>query len=386
MTAAIAFERDTVVVRDARDADNEALVALAAACPMAGDITMCVDRAPNFFALSKLEGSQCKVGVAVAGAGPSTSLGMTTAIIGCGMASERWSYVHGKETQTTYAGDLKVHPSYRGTPAADGLVAYIVDCCRQFGGDDVPSLLTVLAGNTSMQQRERGPRGLPALCPVASLDVFAIPFLWRRESHVRGVQVCEAKHNDIEEMAALWARIGPTRQFTPVLTAQAFGEWLENAPGLTIDDYLVARSADGRIAGFMALWDQCEFKQLRVLGYSRRLAAARFAVNAMAPLAGSTTLPATGAQLRSLSAVHVCAPMDDPAVLRALLLSGYSRYRATGRTFFTMAIDRQDPVRRALAGLFAQPTPVNAFVTTPAGRWTGGSLSERPLYFESALV
>ena len=73
MTAAIAFERDTVVVRDARDADNEALVALAAACPMAGDITMCVDRAPNFFALSKLEGSQCKVGVAVAGAGPSTS-------------------------------------------------------------------------------------------------------------------------------------------------------------------------------------------------------------------------------------------------------------------------------------------------------------------------
>ena len=386
MTAAIAFERDTVVVRDARDADNEALVALAAACPMAGDITMCVDRAPNFFALSKLEGSQCKVGVAVAGAGPSTSLGMTTAIIGCGMASERWSYVHGKETQTTYAGDLKVHPSYRGTPAADGLVAYIVDCCRQFGGDDVPSLLTVLAGNTSMQQRERGPRGLPALCPVASLDVFAIPFLWRRESHVRGVQVCEAKHNDIEEMAALWARIGPTRQFTPVLTAQAFGEWLENAPGLTIDDYLVARSADGRIAGFMALWDQCEFKQLRVLGYSRRLAAARFAVNAFAPLAGVTTLPASGAQLRSLSAVHVCAPMEDRVVLRALLLFGYSRYRATGRTFFTMAIDRQDPVRRALAGLFAQPTPVNAFVTTPAGRWTGGSLSERPLYFESALV
>jgi hypothetical protein len=302
------------------------------------------------------------------------------------MASERLSYVRGMPTQTTYAGDLKVHPSYRGTPAADGLVAYVRDNCREFGGDDVPSLLTVLAGNKSMERRAAGLRGLPALFPVASLDVLAVPLLWKRKRDVTGLSVSEAKHEDIEEMAELWSRVGPTRQFAPVLTADSFSEWLAKAPGLAIDDYLVARTIDGRIAGFMAFWDQCAFKQLRVLGYSRRLAAARIVVNAMAPIAGASKLPEPGAELRSLTAVHVCAPVQDPFVLRALLLAGYSRHRATGRTFFTMAIDRKDPARRAFAGLFAQPTPVNAFVTTPAGRWTGGALSERPLYFESALV
>ena len=54
MSAAACAERATVAVRDARPADNDALVALAAASPMAGDVTMCVDRAPDFFALARL--------------------------------------------------------------------------------------------------------------------------------------------------------------------------------------------------------------------------------------------------------------------------------------------------------------------------------------------
>ena len=45
-------------------ADNAALVALAAACPMRGDMTMCIDRAPDFFALARLEGERWRVGVA----------------------------------------------------------------------------------------------------------------------------------------------------------------------------------------------------------------------------------------------------------------------------------------------------------------------------------
>jgi hypothetical protein len=51
-----------------------------------------------------------------------------------------------------------------------------------------------------------------------------------------------------------------------------------------------------------------------------------------------------------------------------------------------VALDRRDPLTRALAGLFAQPTAVRAYATTPAGAWTGARLDARPLHFESALV
>ena len=45
-------------VRDATAADNAGLVELARSCPMRGDITMCVDRAPDFFSLVRLEGDR----------------------------------------------------------------------------------------------------------------------------------------------------------------------------------------------------------------------------------------------------------------------------------------------------------------------------------------
>lgn len=365
-----------LLVRDARPADNGALVALAAACPMAGDVTMCVDRAPDFFALARLEGERWRVGVATADDG----------VIGCVGASERWAYLDGAPTRTAYASDLKVHPAHRGGAAADALEEFARDACRGFGGDRVPLLVAVLAGNRAMERRTPGPRGLPALTPFATVDVHAVPFLWPRSTAVAGLRVSSARDEDLDEMGALWGRLAPSRQLAPVLDAERLAAWVSRAPGLAVHDYLLARRADGRIAGFLALWDQRAFKQLRVLGYSPRLAAARRAVNAAARIVGTPRLPAPGSALASVAALHLCAPADEPAVLRALLLHAYAERRRSGAVFFTLALDRQDPLTRALGGLLAQPTAVRAYATTPEGRWAGDRLDARPLHFEAALV
>lgn len=373
---AVAWGHVGVQVRAAEADDNDALVALAAACPMAGDITMCVERAPDFFALSQLEGSACRVGVAEEDG----------RVIGCALASERRAFVDGHAIPTAYAGDLKVHPTNRGGPAADALVEFMRGACRELGGDDVPILATVLAGNATVERRTAGVRGMPHLTQVATLDVHAVPFLWDRSTTVSGVRVADARDADLAEMGELCARIGPTRQFAPQLDADALAGWLRRAPGLDISDYLVARRADGRMAGFVGFWQQASFKQLRVLGYSPRLAIARGVVNAVAPLVGGATLPAAGHLLSSVAALHLHVRADEPEVLRAILLHAYRKLRGTGATCFTIALDRRDPLRRALAGLLPQPTVVGVFVTTPRGRWSGATLDSRPLYFDSALV
>jgi predicted N-acetyltransferase YhbS len=377
MTAAAAVrERVVAGVRDARPADNAALVALAAACPMAGEITMCVDRAPDFFALARLEGERWRVGVAEAEHG----------VVGCVAASERWAYVDGRPTRTAYAGDLKVHPAHRGGVAADSLEEFAREACRGFAGDDALALVTVLGGNRAMERRADGPRGLPTLVPFATLHVHAVPFLWPRATTVHGITVRRARDEDLAEMGDVWARVAPGRQLAPVMDAERLSAWIRRAPGLAVHDYLVACRGDGRIAGFLALWDQRAFKQLRVLGYSPRLAAARHAVNVAARLAGRPLLPTAGGTLPSLAALHLCVPGSEPAVLRALLLHAYAEHRASGHLFLTLALDRRDPLACALGGLLAQPTVVRAYATTPAGRWTGAPLDGRPLHFESALV
>ena len=376
MSAALDAPARAGLVRDAEPTDNDALVQLAAACPMRGDLTMCVDRAPDFFSLVRLEGERWRVGAAEAHG----------RVVGCVAASERLAYLNGAAAHTGYVGDLKVHPAHRNAVVADALTEFARDACRDYGGDDMLTLITVLGGNRAMERRVAGPRGLPTLTRFATLDVHAIPLLWPRSYAVAGLWVDAAREEDLDEMGALWSRVAPGRQLAPVLGPARLRAWIADAPGLAIEDYLVARRADGRIAGFIALWDQYYLKQLRVLGYSTRLRVVRAAMNALAPLAGTPRLPAVGNVLPSLAAVHCCVPADEPSVLRALLLRAYAARRGSGYLFVTLALDQRDPLRVALRGLLAQPTVVGAYATTPAGSWTGPALDGRPLHFESALV
>ncbi|MFL5576595.1 MAG: hypothetical protein ACJ79S_11570 [Gemmatimonadaceae bacterium] len=366
-----------VAVRDAVPGDDAALVALAAACPMAGDIGLCVDRAPEFFALNRLEGGRWRAGVALAADG---------SVAGCIAAAERTAYVRGRAAPTVYVSDLKVHPRHRGGGGADALSAWARGAARDFCGGDVLATMTVLAGNAPMERRAAGPRGLPPLERFATLQAWAVPLLWPRREREARVRVTEAEARDLEEMAALWARVAPGRQLAPVMGAAALADWVARAPGLALGDYLLARRGDGRLAGFVGLWDQSSFKRLRVTGYSRRLAAVRLAVNAAAPLAGATPLPPAGRPLRSLCCVHLCVPAGEPKVLRALLLHAYATRRGRGHSFLTIGLDARDPLRAALGGLWAQPTAVHAYATTPDGRYAGPTLGALPLHHEVALV
>jgi ribosomal protein S18 acetylase RimI-like enzyme len=376
IVAPVASAPPDIQVREANPSDNAALIALAAACPMRGDLTMCIDRAPDFLALARLEGERWRVGVAE----------RDGELAGCVAASARMAYVDGYVTPTGYAGDLKVHPAHRNGEVADALTRYCSSTLRGFGGNALLTLVTVLEGNRAMERRTIGPRGLPHMTRFATLDVHAIPFLWSRAESLRGVTVRTARQEDLDEMGALWRTVAPRRQLAPVLDAERLAAFIDAAPGLAIEDYLVACRGDGRIAGFVALWDQRSLKQLRVLGYSRRLSLARTALNAIALLAGTPRLPRVGNVLPSLAALHLCVPEAAPEVLRALLLHAYAIHRGKEQLFLTLALDQRDPLRVALHGLLAQPTRVGAYATTPGGRWHGSRLDGRPFHFEAALV
>ncbi len=158
------------------------------------------------------------------------------------------------------------------------------------------------------------------------------------------------------------------------------------APGLRGEDYLLARDADGRLLAFMALWDACALKQMRVVRYSPRLRFARAAFNLAAPLFGAAAMPPAGEALRALAAVHLCVPADRPDLLRLLLLAAYDGARGGEHAFFMVGLDRADPLSVALDGLWAQPTDVVALATAAGGPYAGPPLDALPLHFEIALV
>lgn len=372
MTAAVA---EGLELRDAVPGDNASLLELTAACAMQGDIALRMDRAPDFFALNRLEGESSRVGVVTDDSGQ---------IVGSVAAARRRAFVNGNVTAISYVSDLKVHPRARGSGAADLLTRYVRDAAADLVGPNAPVMLSILAGNTAMERRARGPRGAPVLSRFATISVLAIPLLWERREKIAGLTVRNATSSDYEAMVDLWRREAPQRQFAADLTEDDLRSFIDAAPGLSITDYLLAFDPRGRLRGFVGVWDQTSFKQMRVVSYSPRLAVARKLINIIAPMTGAPPLPQPGGALPALAAVHVCA--DEAPTLRALLLSAYRRHRAGRFTFLTIGLDVRDPLLRATEGLIGQPTRVNAYVTTAAGSADPDLLSRRPLHFEPALV
>lgn len=368
------LSRGAVCVRDATPDDNDALRAIAASCPMDGDIAVTITREPDFFQLNRLEGEQWRVGVAEVGG----------RVVGCVMAAERVAYVHGEPRRTLYAGDLKVDPTVRGRGVADALSAWARDAFAGMARADAPILLTILGGNRAMERRTRGKGGMPHFERFATIRVFSIPLLLPRAFTHAHFSVAPATADDVDEMVTLWRRVAPGRQFAPELTAARFASWLAAAPGLDLSDYRLARDPAGRLVGFLAWWDQARFKQLRVLRYSPRLRIARAVVNRVASVTGGVPLPDVGAVLRYRTAVHVC--VDKVGVLRALLRASLRELRQAHYAFATIGLDVRDPLCAALRGFFAQPTDVNAHVCTAGGAYAGPSLADRPLHYEIALV
>ncbi len=375
--SATAVAHQPGLVRLASERDNTALIALAAACPMEGDLSLRIDRAPDFFALNRLEGDRWKVAVVD---------GATGDPVACVATAERRVWMHGRSVAAVYAGDLKVHPDFRDTRTADALERFVAETARATAGDRTPVLLTVLAGNAAMERRAAGPRGLPRLHHFGTLHSFAIPLLWRRAADVAGIRVQPAAPRDLEEMADVWSSIAPTRQFTSTLEADGLARWIDSATGLAIDDYLLARDQGGRLLGFAGMWDQRGLKTLRVLRYSPSLAVLRSLMTVAAPFVGAPAPPEIGAPLHYASAVHLCVPLDRADVLRALVLAAYNRLRSSDRVFMNVALDAREAITVGLRGLLATPTAIHAYATMPRGAWDGPALDDRPLHFETALV
>ena len=366
------------LLRDARPSDNAGLLALASSCTMVGDLSLRIDRRPDFFALNRLEGEAWRLAVAE----------RDGSVVGCAAFSVRRAFVNGREMRTGYAGDLKVHPDHRNTSIADALSLWAEGACSVLP-PTAPVIITVLSGNRAMERRLPGPRGVPRFRKIGTVRSHSIPILWKRgrpRAATTTIRTSRAGWSDVPAMTELWSRVARERQLAPVMTHRSLTAWIHGAPGLDISSYRLARSSAGELLGFIGVWDQRAFKQLTVVGYSRRLAAVRYAFNTVAPLAGAERLPNPGSPLCCATVVHVCVPADRPDVLRTLLIEAHDDLRLSGVSFLNIGLDVGDPLSSALTGLLAQATDVNAYMLAERSRVAPEILDGRPLHFEIALV
>lgn len=366
---------DAVVIRPATPEDNAGLVALSAACPMRAGMTLCVDRAPDFFALSRLQGDPWYVVVAEdPGAG----------VIGCGGGAVRRLWLRGRPTRVMYAGDFKLHPRFRGGTLADRILRSGWPLCEEAG---IPSLMAALAGNAPVERRVANPPAelpKPGLLGTVRVHTLLLPGLSVTRPP-RDIRVRSATPDDLDEMIALWDRVAPGRDGAPVLDAATLVRFVGDAPGLSLSDYLLAFRG-GTLVGSVGVWNQDRFKETRVLDFGRTVDLVRRAHDLVARPLGWPRLPDRGQALRALHAIHLCVPGAAPEALAALLHAARRRCVRDGAVAFEIGLDPRDPLTRALRPFPRIGVDVRCYLSPVPGSDVAPLPSVAPLHFETALV
>ena len=362
--------RDLDGVRWATHEDDAALRRLCQRTPMRGPISYCLEREPDFFALTRLQGDHGGR-VAVIDAG--------TEIAAMAMMAPFRAWVGGTAQRCAYVGDLKVDPEYRGRGLSGRIVRFLT---QELQRQDIDRMVfLVLAGNPAIAllDNSRTPLKVRKLRTVRD---FLVPFGAAKVLHADAV-VGHGTPDSAEEMIELWNRVHHRRAFAPVLDEHLLLHWLEGLRGPE-DSRLVRRN--GRLTAFCAVWDASAIKQIRLLRLSHRMRAATGLFNAFAALRGRPRFPRLGQVLRGLHVCHVCA--ETPDDLAALLADIHNEFRAGGPLYFDLALDREDPLREALSAFRPLTADCDFYearipMTRPASASPG---SDDCAYFDMSLV
>ncbi|MBZ0088884.1 MAG: hypothetical protein K8H90_00750, partial [Thermoanaerobaculia bacterium] len=212
---------------------------------------------------------------------------------------------------------------------------------------------TILADNrVARRLLEAGLASLPCYLPVAELLTLTLSCsepLWRN-GHSTTFETSTARPHELGEIAELLDRTRSGLQLAPTWSRSEL-ESPARSRGLIAERFIWAGKGEHRL-GCAAVWDQSEFKQVVVRGYSRGLERWRGLLNALAPWTGSPKLPPAGSPLRLGYLSHVAVPAGDAEMLCALIAAARRRARRLGLDLLALGLDSRRPELAAVRRQF----------------------------------
>jgi len=335
--------RKRVYAQEATAEDDRYLRGLLRDTPMPGSVALTLQREPNFFLASTIEGYRHE-----------TILGrdrVSERVIGLASRAVRDAWVNGETRALGYLSQLRVARDYRRSGSAVGRGFRLIRELHE--RDDTPYYITTIAADNHLARivLEKDRSYKPNYRRKGVLSSLALP-IWRARDvdPPAGVRVEPATSAHLEDIAACLQRNYARYQFAPHWTAEDLA-CPERTRGLNPEDFFVA-IANGKIVGCVALWDQQAFKQTVVHGYSGWLAAVRHATNALAPVAGWPALPEPGEPLPHAFLSHFAVDDDQLQVGQALLQAGYNAALQSKCAFVVVGFDRRNPFYAVVKSAF----------------------------------
>lgn len=365
------MSESTPNIRPAVASDGPALLELTRQTPMDADISLRIDREPDFFALTRARGAG-QVWVAEID-------GRAVACVSC---VRRRAKLPDGIAEIGVLADLKVHPEHRRQGLAQALLEAIaaheeqqtpaVYIGQTAEGNDAVDGVAVRFGTT---------RSLRPLARMTSYQLLTMPGLARPPA----VDMREATDADLDAIEQVLASYYADHVLCPPFGAGALAEDLERT-GMPVRCLRVAE-VDGRIVAAVAAWEPEQLKQTRVTAMPAGLRALSATCRTLSGVLPLPHLPQVGQPLRFTYLRYPGhLPGHEPA-LKALVVDAVAEARRAKQHFCLLTCSDGDPLHGLVRGLPRTTFRyrVSAGIAHPSMRAALDTLTGRQVYDDACL-
>jgi hypothetical protein len=312
-----------MIIREGSDADNEGLVDLVSLSPMKGNISIRIDRNPDFFRLLELRGTSF---VIVAE--------WKNKLIGSYSASAVKVFINGEPETVYYLADFRVHPDFRKSTVAARLARAMLQKLEFLDADLL--FCTAAYGNADVMPFFKGRAFLP---PAGEVGIFRVLQIIPTPIKTRGAKFHLTEGSPASSLVSFFNNFMKTYQPGPAYSESSF----ENTT-------LITASCNDQLVAALALFDAGIVKQNVLIGLPfvlKWIVALISAINFIYPF---VRLPKINQEVRILYIKSfACKPGHEDA-LKALL--GRARNLAYEKkyTFLAIGIHEKDPFLKIFSG------------------------------------
>ena len=355
----------------ATQADDADIRRLLRENPMPGQITLTLEREPDYFVDVGLPGTEKQTIIANEGG----------RVVCVGSCATRERFVNGQPHRVGYLGGLRL--DVRVTGRFD-ILRRGYEFFRELQVDNPADFYFTSIAADNAPARKFLERGLPGM-PVYEFIGEFVTALLPVKNFVPVRDGLETDNLDFNELLECLDKHGRDYQFAACWSARELSAL--QSLNLKADNFRIVRDG-GRILACAALWDQRTFKQTVICGYAPWPARTRPVVNFAADIIGTPRLPAVGSTLAQAFLSHFAIAKGRMDALPRLVMNLSTLAAERGIEFLTLGFAANDPRLAIIRARFKRREYRSRIyiVRWPNMGGAAGQLDDRVLQPELALL
>lgn len=383
-----------MLIRPVSPADNDALCRLSRETPMVGEVSVAIDRAPDYFAFYRLFGdgafeldesehARYRGGTWAAMVAEDDETGC--GVVGVLMIAREESWLNGARVIVARPEDGRVHADFQRRGLAQKMAAEFL--ARYPGSPADFTIFYILRGNEKAEGSARKGVEWFTGIPVADVELSQLsPYVPYRESKYLRVESATAADRD--EIVGLLAEHYAGMNLAPVLAGDAWERMLTAHPGYGYEHIHVVRLF-GKIVALAGLWDDWDVRRYVTTRWPLKVRLGIAAAHVIKWMIPAAEPPRLNEPMRSMFLKHLWCRYGYEDHLVAMLKILMNRVRRTRRYHMVWgSFADNDPYRRLMEP-FARTSSVSRMYYVPGNTGvfvTTAQMRARPIFADFSRV